>query len=214
MGRGQTHPSRALARPQTPEPSACLLGWGHRGLCIIVIGQGVLGKTRGFFFPQLQTHFSKWSRLPLLLSWASRAGARLARPGFPDAWPLEPSFTVPLAFGVLACVASATLTRGSASGSSCLSLLASLSLMSSVSLSVYPGSCPSFWVSFSVSPGVGTGVPALSVFSLYCGAFSIPRLDLVGAISVLSPTENYVVASRTHFTSYPRSQQLLKLDSR
>lgn len=169
LGRGPDS-SQALARPQTPEPSACFLGWGRRGLCTIVIGQGVLGRTRGFFFPQLQTHFSKWSRLPLLLSWASRAGARLARPGFPDAWPSEPSFTVPLAFGVLAFVASATLTHVSASGSSCLSLLASLSLMSSVSLSVYPGSCPSFWVSLSVSPGIGTAVPVLS--SLYTVEYS------------------------------------------
>lgn len=90
LGRGPDS-SQALARPQTPEPPAYLLGWGRRGLCTIAIGQGVLGRTRGFFFPQLQTHFSKWSRLPLLLSWASRAGAKLARPGFPDAWPSEPS---------------------------------------------------------------------------------------------------------------------------
>lgn len=93
LGRGPDS-SQALARPQTPEPPAFLLGWGRRGLCVpLVIGQGVLGRTRGFFFPQLQTHFSKWSRLPLLLSWASRAGARLARPGFPGAWPSELSFT-------------------------------------------------------------------------------------------------------------------------
>lgn len=104
LGRGPDSP-QALARPQTPESPVgdCLLGWGRRGLRTIVIGRRVLGRTRGFFSPQLQTHFSKWSRLPLLLSWASRAGARLARPGFPDAWPSETSFTVPLAFGVLAC---------------------------------------------------------------------------------------------------------------
>lgn len=126
LGRGPDS-SQALARPQTPEPPAYLLGWGRRGLCTIVIGQGVLGRTRAFFFPQLQTHFSKWSRLPLLLSWASKAGARLARPGFPDAWPSELSSVAPLALGVLACVASATLTHGSASGSSCLSLLAFVS---------------------------------------------------------------------------------------
>lgn len=42
---------------------------------------------RGVPFPQPQTHFSKWSlHLPLLLSRAPRAGARLARPSFPDAW--------------------------------------------------------------------------------------------------------------------------------
>lgn len=85
--------SQALARPQAPEPPTHFAGGGRRGLCTIVIDQGVLERTRGSFFPQPQTHFSKWSRLPLLLSWASRAGARLARPGFPDSWPSEPSFT-------------------------------------------------------------------------------------------------------------------------
>lgn len=94
LGRGPDS-AQALARPQTPEPSAHWGAGGRRGLCTIVIGQGVLGRSRGFFFPQPRTHFSKWSRLPLLLSWASRAGAGLARPGFPDAWSWssEPSFT-------------------------------------------------------------------------------------------------------------------------
>lgn len=78
-------------RLQNPQPSTGV--GGRRGLCAVVLGQGVLERTRGSFFPQPQTHFSKWSRLPLLLSWASRAGARLARPGFPDSWPAEPSFT-------------------------------------------------------------------------------------------------------------------------
>lgn len=88
---GQTH-LRPLRGPilQNPQPTRGL--GGPKGLCTIVIGQGVLGRSRGFFFPQPRTHFSKWSRLPLLLSWASRAGAGLARPGFPDAWSSEPSF--------------------------------------------------------------------------------------------------------------------------
>lgn len=107
LGRGPDS-SQALARPQTPEPPAYLLGWGRRGLCTIAIGQvrecwGEPGVSFSHRYERISQNgaacpsfsLGPQEREPSWLGLAFQAPGPRAQ-------------LTPLALRVLACVASAT----------------------------------------------------------------------------------------------------------